>query len=44
MTIPRMPTAAGPALPLANWQDTRDTVRPWTQIVRKTRLALTPRG
>jgi len=32
-----------PALPLAEWQATRDTVHMWTQIVGKTRLALTPR-
>jgi hypothetical protein len=32
-----------PSLPLAEWQPTRDTVHMWTQIVGKTRLALTPR-
>jgi Family of unknown function (DUF5996) len=31
-----------PALPVAAWRDTRDTVHLWTQIVGKTRLALTP--
>jgi hypothetical protein len=31
-----------PRLPLAQWQPTRDTVHLWTQIVGKTRLALTP--
>jgi hypothetical protein len=31
-----------PALPLASWKDTRDTLHMWTQIVGKTRLALTP--
>ena len=31
-----------PALPLAAWKDTRDTLHMWTQIVGKTRLALTP--
>jgi uncharacterized protein DUF5996 len=31
-----------PALPLADWQDTRDTLQRWTQIVGKTRLALAP--
>src|SRR5579884_757423 len=31
-----------PALPLAAWQDTRDTLHLWTQIVGKVRLALTP--
>jgi len=36
--------AAGgwPALPVAAWQPTRDTVHLWTQIVGKTRLALAP--
>ncbi len=29
-----------PALPLADWQDTYDTLHMWTQIVGKTRLAL----
>ena len=32
-----------PPLPLASWQDTRDTLHMWTQIVGKVRLALTPR-
>lgn len=31
-----------PALPLDQWQPTRDTVHLWTQIVGKTRLALAP--
>jgi hypothetical protein len=31
-----------PALPLAAWKDTCDTLHMWTQIVGKTRLALTP--
>ena len=31
-----------PALPLSQWQDTRDTLHLWTQIVGKTRLALAP--
>ena len=31
-----------PALPLAAWQDTRDTLHLWTQIVGKVRLALAP--
>ena len=29
-------------LPLAEWQDTHDTVHMWMQIVGKTRLALAP--
>src|SRR4051812_24379248 len=33
---------AWPALPLAQWQDTRDTLHLWTQIVGKVRLALAP--
>ncbi len=32
-----------PALPLASWQPTCDTVHMWTQIVGKIRLALTPK-
>src|ERR1700676_1656544 len=31
-----------PALPYAEWEATRDTVHMWTQIVGKTRMALTP--
>ena len=31
-----------PELPYAAWQDTRDTLQLWTQIVGKVRLALTP--
>jgi hypothetical protein len=31
-----------PALPLADWRDTCDTLHMWTQIVGKTRLALAP--
>ncbi len=31
-----------PSLPVAAWEDTRDTVHLWTQIVGKTRLALSP--
>jgi hypothetical protein len=36
--------AAGlwPALPLADWKDTCDTLHMWTQIVGKVRLATTP--
>src|SRR5579862_3155653 len=32
-----------PALPLAEWQETRDTLHMWMQIVGKVRLALSPR-
>jgi Family of unknown function (DUF5996) len=35
-------TQGWPAMPLARWQPTRDTVHLWTQIVGKTRLALEP--
>jgi hypothetical protein len=31
-----------PALPVAGWQDTRDTLHLWTQVVGKVRLALAP--
>ena len=31
-----------PPLPLAEWQDTKDTLQLWTQIVGKVRLALAP--
>lgn len=31
-----------PALPVASWSDTRDTLHLWTQIVGKTKLALAP--
>jgi hypothetical protein len=34
--------AAWPPLPLAEWNDTRNTLHLWTQIVGKTRLALAP--
>lgn len=32
-----------PSLPLAEWQETHDTLHMWMQIVGKTRLALAPR-
>jgi len=35
-------TGRWPALPLAEWQDTRDTLHLWTQVVGKVRLALAP--
>jgi len=31
-----------PELPLAPWQDTRDTLHMWTQVIGKLRLALSP--
>jgi hypothetical protein len=33
---------AWPALPLTAWQDTRDTIHMWTQIIGKVRMALAP--
>jgi hypothetical protein len=33
---------AWPALPLADWQDTRDTLHLWTQVVGKVRMTLNP--
>src|SRR5215210_2020779 len=38
-------TAGGeiwPPLPLAEWQETKDTLHMWTQIIGKVRLAQTP--
>ena len=43
MTEPSRLPAAWPALPVASWQSTRDTLHLWTQIVGKIRLARTPR-
>lgn len=37
-----MSSEAWPALPLASWADTRDTLHLWTQIVGKVRLVQTP--
>ena len=42
MAEPGAPPEPWPALPLASWQATRDTVHQWTQVVGKTRLALAP--
>jgi hypothetical protein len=36
------PSERWPALPLAEWKDTYATLHMWTQIVGKTRLALSP--
>lgn len=38
----RRRATAWPSLPLAEWQDTLDTLHRWVQIVGKTRLALAP--
>ncbi len=35
-------TASWPALPVRDWQATRDTLHLWTQVVGKVRLALAP--
>ena len=40
--MPPIDDGGWPALPLSHWQDTRDTLHLWTQIVGKTRLALSP--
>jgi hypothetical protein len=34
--------SAWPAIPVAEWQDTRDSLQLWTQIVGKVRMANTP--
>jgi hypothetical protein len=36
-------SAVWPSLPLAEWQDTHDTLHMWLPIVGKSRLALAPR-
>jgi hypothetical protein len=41
-TTPAAEQDGWPALPLDRWEDTRDTVHLWTQIVGKLRLALAP--
>jgi hypothetical protein len=41
-TPPAPPFEPWPALPVAQWQDTRDTLHLWTQVVGKVRLALAP--
>lgn len=37
-----MPATAWPALPYAEWRETRHALHLWTQVVGKLRLALTP--
>jgi hypothetical protein len=34
--------ALWPSLPVAEWEDTRDTLHMWSQVVGKVRMALTP--
>jgi hypothetical protein len=43
-TSDRATSTAGawPALPLADWADTRDTIQLWTQVVGKVRMVNTP--
>jgi hypothetical protein len=36
------PPDAWPTIPVADWEDTRDTLQLWTQIVGKVRMANTP--
>jgi hypothetical protein len=38
-----LPLEVWPSLPLEEWKDTRATLHMWTQIVGKTRLALSPK-
>ena len=42
MTLPDLANRPWPDLTLAAWEDTRDTLHMWTQIVGKIRLALEP--
>lgn len=42
MSEPAPAAERWPALPVAGWQETRDTVQLWTQMVGKTALALAP--
>ena len=44
MTVEPSPLQPWPALRLADWADTRDTLHLWTQVVGKVRLALTPQA
>jgi hypothetical protein len=41
-TTARDPIAVWPELTLSEWEDTRDTLHMWTQIVGKVRMAVTP--
>src|SRR3984893_17281098 len=42
MTLPDLADRPWPDLTLAAWEDTRDTLHMWTQIVGKVRMALEP--
>jgi hypothetical protein len=42
MTEPSIEEQAWPSIPLRQWQDTRETLHLWTQVVGKVRLALSP--
>ncbi|HEX2202069.1 MAG TPA: DUF5996 family protein [Longimicrobium sp.] len=39
---PAPPASSWPPLAISQWQDTRDTLHLWTQVVGKVRLALSP--
>ena len=40
--MPQASSLVWPELPLAAWQDTRDTLHMWTQVIGKVRLELSP--
>jgi hypothetical protein len=40
--MPQPDERAWPTLPMVDWQDTRDTLHMWSQVVGKVRMALTP--
>ena len=40
--MPQTSSLVWPELPLAAWQDTRDTLHMWTQVIGKVRLELSP--
>src|SRR5262249_26554694 len=42
VTEPSVPPTAWPDLTLAKWEETRDALHLWSQIVGKVRLALAP--
>jgi hypothetical protein len=42
MSKPNRSHPGWPTLPVASWQDSRDTLHLWTQIIGKTKLALAP--
>ena len=42
MTVTASTTEAWPALPLAAWRETQETLHLWTQVVGKVKLELSP--